>query len=278
MTVRFSKMHGLGNDFMLINTMHQLPLQLDKRRIRAWADRRSGIGFDQLLVLADGGGGHADFLLRVYNADGDEVEQCGNGARCAALFIWQKRLSSKSKLRLALGSSVVALTAGPGKQVCADMGVPDFTPLAELLDHPDYSIEHAAYRCPIGSDVLRIGIVSMGNPHAVIVVSDLADYTVNEVGGRVQSLSCFSAGVNVGFMQIHDRRTIDLRVCERGVGETRACASGACAALAVGHRWGLLDDQVAVRMPGGVLSVDWPGGSGIRQCGAAQMVYDGTTA
>lgn len=261
---------------MVVNALQPLAVQLNRQQIRYWADRHVGIGFDQLLIVADSVNNRADFLLRVYNADGSEVEQCGNGARCAAQFVWQKKLSDKPSLRLALGQRVVVLTAGQDNVVCADMGMPEFTPPAALLDNPAYSAEHAAYDCVIGADSLHLGIVSMGNPHAVVVVHKLADYAVNEIGRQIQSLPCFPHGVNVGFMQINNRAAIDLRVCERGVGETQSCASGACAAVAVGCRWRLLDHKVMVHLAGGDLSVDWQGAAGsIQQCGMVETVYDG---
>ncbi len=271
MRIPYSKMHGLGNDFMLVNALG-LKLSLDAVRVRGWADRRTGIGFDQLLVV-EADSGDADFAFRVFNADGSEARQCGNGARCVARFAQMNGLTTAATMRVRSGDRVMQLEVLSDGRVCVDMGAPSFVP----ADVPFLCDEAAdSYEFVIKGGRLRAGVVSIGNPHTVSKVDRLDEYPVAEVGRELQSFKQFPDSVNAGFMQIEDRRNLRLRVFERGAGETRACGSGACAAAVVGRRWGLLDRAMRVSQRGGDLDIEWSGeGADIKMTGPAEHVYDG---
>ncbi len=271
MRIPYSKMHGLGNDFMLINAVDR-DFAPTPELVRRWADRRTGVGFDQLLVIG-ACGGEADFAFRVFNADGSEAQQCGNGARCVARFAQMNELANGAVMRAAAGGGVMQLEVLADGRVRADLGAPSFAP----ADVPFRCDEPAsAYTLTVANRRLRVGVVSLGNPHAVAQVDELDGYPVAEVGAALQSLAQFPESVNAGFMQTEDRGRLRLRVFERGAGETRACGSGACAAVAVGRRWGLLDQAVRVVQRGGDLDVEWGGeGEGIKMTGPAEHVYDG---
>ena len=270
MRVFYSKMHGLGNDFMLVDACKQT-FSPDAELVRRWARRRTGVGFDQLLVIEPCD--DADFAFRTFNADGTEAQQCGNGARCVAHFARKNRLVRGTTMRALTGGRIIRLETLPSGRVCAEMGTPSFAP----TDVPFLCDEPAdAYPLTLEGRRLRVGVVSMGNPHAVTQVDDLDGYPVAQVGQALQSLDRFPESVNAGFMRIESRRGLSLRVFERGAGETPACGSGACAAVAVGRRWGLLDDAVRVTQRGGVLDVEWNGaGESVRMTGPAEHVYDG---
>ena len=276
MSIRtFSKMHGLGNDFIVLNALQQ-PFDWPRARICALADRHSGIGFDQLLIIEPAPDAAHDFAYRIFNADGGEVEHCGNGARCFGKYLRDHSLHPLDRpLRVAVkrGSITIAY-AGTDDDGCeqyqVDMGEPDFTPFtAAQIDR--------LYQPPnVTGHELPMGIVSMGNPHAVCVVEDVATAPVAAVGAALQQHPLFPAAVNAGFMQILDRSHIRLRVYERGVGETQACGTGACAAVAVGIARGLLDNEVAVELPRGTLTIHWQGaGEPLYMTGAAATVYHG---
>ena len=275
MSIRqFSKMHGLGNDFIVLNALQQ-PFDWPRARICALADRHSGIGFDQLLIIEPTPDAAHDFAYRIFNADGSEVEHCGNGARCFGKYLRDHSLHPLDRpLRVAVkrGSITIAYvgTDSGGEQYRVDMGEPDFTPFTAAQSERLYQ------PVSVAGHELQMGIVSMGNPHAVCIVDDVATAPVAVVGAALQQHPLFPAAVNAGFMQIRDRGHIRLRVYERGVGETQACGTGACAAVAVGIARGLLDDEVQVELPRGTLTIHWQGaGEPLYMTGAAETVYYG---
>lgn len=278
MSIRtFSKMHGLGNDFIVLNALQQ-PFDWPRTRICALADRHSGIGFDQLLIIEPAPDAAHDYAYRIYNADGSEVEHCGNGARCFGKYLRDHSLHPLDRpLRVAVkrGSITIAYvsTDSGGEQYRVDMGEPDFTPFTAA------QIDRLYQPLNVAGHELQMGIVSMGNPHAVCVVDDVATAPVTTVGAALQQHPLFPAAVNVGFMQIRDRGHIRLRVYERGAGETQACGTGACAAVAVGIMRGLLDDRVTVELPRGTLTIEWQGTSQpLYMTGPAATVYHGELA
>lgn len=266
----FDKMHGLGNDFMVIDGVHQ-PLDFGTEHIRQWADRHTGIGFDQLLLVEASSQPDADFRYRIFNADGSEVGQCGNGARCLARFIHQHQLSERTKLRLALAHHTITAHCLSGDRVRVHMGHPEWRP-----EHIPLSLPLApAYHYSMDHQSVEFGAVSMGNPHAVITVDDLAQAPIATVGPWLQQQACFPQSVNVGFMERITPQHIRLRVWERGVGETQACGSGACAAVAVGIQQQVLQSPVTVELTGGSLVIEWQD-DGIWMTGPAVTVYQGT--
>jgi diaminopimelate epimerase len=279
MRLDFVKMHGLGNDFLVLDLPADAPLP-SPSQWRALADRRTGIGFDQALVLQPPRRAGTDALYRVFNADGGEVEMCGNGARCAAALLHQRRVRASGKSRaddatLTLDSAAGLLRARilADGAVTVNMGVPDFSPRSLPFDSParasSYSLEAAGVR-------IEFGAVSIGNPHAVLRVADVATAPVAQIGRALQSDPHFPHRINVGFMQVLDPSAIRLRVFERGVGETLACGSGACAAVAVGRDLGLLGADVQVHVPGGTLSVHWDGeGEAVWLTGPAHQSFEG---
>jgi diaminopimelate epimerase len=276
MTLQFSKMHGLGNDFMVIDGVRQnLPandLPLPAERIRTLADRHFGIGFDQLLVVQPASAPGVDFRYRIFNADGSEVNQCGNGARCFARFVRDQGLTDKDSIRVETASGQMTLNLTDDGQVTVDMGAPRWTP----KDIPLNASEEAdTYFIVAGKQAFEVGAVGLGNPHCVLLVENVDTAPVETVGPLLESHPDFPERVNVGFMQIVNRGHIRLRVFERGSGETLACGSGACAAVVVGQRRGFLDDTVQVDLPGGSLSICYTGQGGILMTGPAAHVYDG---
>ena len=265
-------MHGLGNDFIVMNLPADAPLP-SREQWRALADRHSGIGFDQALVLLPPRRSSTDVFYRVFNADGGEVEQCGNGARCVAALLHRHGQGSDGTLTMdSLGGVLHARVLADGR-VAVDMGVPDFEPRSLPFDAPapatSYSVEAAG-------ETIEFGAVSVGNPHAVLRVEAVEIAPVERIGRALQNSPHFPRQVNVGFMQIIDAGRIHLRVYERGVGETLACGTGACAAVAVGRSLGLLGADVEVRVPGGRLSVHWEGaGHSVWLTGPAQQAFEG---
>lgn len=258
MNIAFSKMHGLGNDFMVIDAINQdfHPDQdLTADLIQQWSDRRFGIGFDQLLIVEPPDSDAVDFRYRIYNADGGEVEQCGNGARCFARFVTDHGLTSKTSIPVSTTSGIIVLHMQKNGDVQVDMGPARFQPAdipikAELQDR---------YILTLPDRAIEIGAVSMGNPHAVMLTENIDTAAVETIGPAVESHELFPERTNVGFMQIMNRQHIRLRVFERGAGETLACGTGACAAAAVGRHWGLLDEDIQVSLPGGDLQIHWAG-------------------
>ncbi len=275
MKIKFTKMHGLGNDFMLIDCLGR-EFNLPVERIAALADRRLGVGFDQLLVLEASGNPKADFHYRIFNPDGLEVEHCGNGARCLARYIADAGLGKRNPIIVSTLNRTLALRLLDDGGVSVDMGRPDFSP-SSLPFHAER--RQALYRRELteaGTEV-EFAALSMGNPHAVILVEDLANAAVKTIGKALGGHADFPAGVNVGFMRLESRNQIRLRVYERGPGETPACGSGACAAVASGIEAGLLDSPVTVRLAGGDLKIEWEGGRApVFMSGPAQTVFEGT--
>lgn len=273
MQLNFTKMQGLGNDFVVIDAIHN-PITFTPRQVRALADRRFGIGCDQVLMVERPRTAGVDFRYRIFNADGSEVQQCGNGARCFARFVHDKGLTDKDTIVVETASGIITLYIEVDGMVRVDMGVPNFAPaslpFAVGEECPRYELE-------VDGETLCIGAVSMGNPHAVLEVEDVAHAPVERLGPQLESHALFPERVNVGFMQVLSNEAIRLRVYERGAAETLACGTGACAAVAVGRRWGLLAEEVTVSLPGGELRIRWPGeGEALWMIGPAATVFEGT--
>ncbi len=272
MRLPFRKMHGLGNDFLVIDARRHA-VDINAARIRDLADRRTGVGFDQLLILDGASDEMVHAAYRVYNADGSQAEQCGNGVRCLARLLADDDESEDTELVLQGPATRVIARMGPDGLVTVSMGEPDFDPAA-LPFEADAPAER--YVLQLGDQAVEIGAVSMGNPHAVLSCDDIQSTPVAFLGAEISAHPRFPRETNVEFMQIKDRQHASLRVFERGVGETRACGSGACAAMAVGRRWGRLDDTVELALPGGTLTVNWPGpGHALWLTGPAQNVFEG---
>jgi diaminopimelate epimerase len=272
MKLRFTKMHGLGNDFVVFDGITQT-VKLDPDQIRAIADRHFGIGCDQVLLVETATMPGVDFRYRIFNADGGEVEQCGNGARCCARFVREQGLSSKDRIRVATAGGILELCIAAEGLVTVEMGKPRLEPAAVPFDAPARA---SCYPISVADRELEIGVVSLSNPHAVLQVSAVKQAPVASLGPLLGSHPRFSQGVNVGFMQVVTRDHIRLRVFERGVGETLACGSGACAAVVVGRVWGLLNATVQVDLPGGSLHICWPGGDAmVTMTGPATRVFEG---
>ena len=270
--VRFSKMQGLGNDFVVLDAIRQrfVPTPAQARFL---ADRRFGVGCDQILVVEAPTRADTDFRYRIFNADGGEVEHCGNGARCFVRFVIEQGLTEKRQIRVETMNGIIVPRLEPDGRVTVDMGPPRFAPgdipftaAADALSHP-LSLE---------SETVEISVVSMGNPHAVQVVADVEHAPVERQGPQIEAHPSFPRRVNAGFMEVVDRRRIRLRVFERGSGETLACGTGACAAVVAGIRRGLLDSPVRVVTRGGELSIAWAGGSApVMMTGPAVTVFTG---
>jgi diaminopimelate epimerase len=270
MQLHFTKMHGTGNDFMIMRWPAGLALP-DAELVRRWGDRRRGVGFDQLLLLMPEHAPDVDGEYRILNADGAEVEQCGNGARCLARIIATG--GDREEIRLASPSGVVEARLLEAGDVSVNLGEPSFAPTADLLAGER---ESARYRLEIMGRAIELGAVSLGNPHAVVAVDSVDSAPVGILGEALQSRPEFPRGVNVGFMQIVDAGRIRLRVFERGVGETLACGTGAAAAAVIGRLWRKLAATVRVELPGGTLGVEWQGpGSPVWLSGPTTIVYEG---
>ena len=299
MRLHFTKMQGAGNDFVMLDGIHQR-LELDAQRLRRLADRRFGVGADQILVVEPAPDGSADFRYRIFNADGGEVEQCGNGARCFVKFVHQLGLTRQRSIRVVTASGQIEPRLEDDGTVSVDMGAPDFDPAACSFDTSGLTARRQgeAFFWPIsiGTENVVVCVVSMGNPHAVQLVDDVAAAPVASLGPQLERERRFAHGVNAGFMQVLDRSNVRLRVWERGAGETLSCGTGACAAAMVGMRTGLLDGTVNVHTRGGLLRIAWEeardpqgafarttGNQGIsgarsgsvRMSGPAEKVFDG---
>ncbi|MEN8169909.1 MAG: diaminopimelate epimerase [Pseudomonadota bacterium] len=273
MELHFTKMHGLGNDFVVIDAINN-PITFVDSQVRTLADRRFGIGCDQLLLVEHSHSMGVDFRYRIFNADGSEVQQCGNGARCFARFVRDKGLTEKDEIVVETASGVITLYIEDDGMVRVNMGVPDFSP--ESLPF-NTQAENLVYELELGGDVLPVGVVSLGNPHVVMEVADIEQAPVDSLGPQLESHPLFPERVNVGFMQVMSKGYIRLRVYERGAAETLACGTGACAAMAIGHRWGLLTDEVTVSLPGGELRIRWAGeGEELWMTGPVSTVFEGT--
>ena len=276
--LKFTKMHGLGNDFMVIDGISQ-HFDPAAAPIAEWADRHRGIGFDQLLLVEAPPLPEAEFGYRIFNADGSEVEQCGNGARCFARFVHEKGLSQNRRIKVATAKGLIVLNLQENGLVTVDMGEPHLA-AADIPFAPAPGEAADALWHEIGLDgaSARFSCVNMGNPHAVLVVDDVHRAPVAEWGARLERHPQFPERVNVGFMQVLDAHHIRLRVFERGTGETQACGTGACAAAVVGMRAGLLARQgtVCVSLPGGDLQIEWAADNHVLMSGPAATVFEGT--
>jgi diaminopimelate epimerase len=272
MGLQFSKMQGLGNDFMVVDAIHQ-SVDLTPDQVKKWADRHFGVGFDQLLAVESPSSPEVDFKYRIFNADGSEVQQCGNGARCFAKFVYDKGLTDKKEISVETASGVIVLYIEDSGWVRVNMGPPNFAPSALPFKVPE---EQERYRVEVEGASFEIGAVSMGNPHAVLRVADVSDAPVEKVGAALESHELFPERVNVGFAELVDRKHIKLRVYERGAAETLACGTGACAAMVVFRRWNEVDDEVIVSLPGGELKVQWSGNASdpVWMSGPAVRVFD----
>ncbi|MEY3808342.1 MAG: hypothetical protein RI893_1318 [Pseudomonadota bacterium] len=270
--INFTKMHGLGNDFIVIDAINQ-HISIVPEQIRQLSDRHFGIGFDQLLLVEKPVSENADFKYRIFNADGGEVDQCGNGARCFARFVRDKKLSDKDEICVDTNSGQLVLHFDHNQLITVNMGIPQHAP-AEIPVLAEQ--ESRFYTIQVNDTEKAFGAVSMGNPHAVIQVTDVKTAPVAELGKALENHIFFPERVNVGFMQIVDRQHIKLRVFERGAAETLACGSGACAAVVIGIEHNLLEHTVCVELPGGELTINWPGrGEPVLMTGPAVSVFEG---
>ena len=272
MNIAFTKMHGLGNDFIVIEALEH-PVSMPAEKIRQLADRHFGIGFDQMLLVEPPTSTEMDFSYRIFNADGIEVEQCGNGARCFARFVYDRGLTEKKEIRVGTRSGIIVPRLLDDGRVCVDMGAPEFEPgkIPFIAEH-----HQPAYKLELETGNIEIGAVSMGNPHAVQVVADVDQAPVKSTGSVIEHHPRFPQRVNAGYMQIIDRQRIRLRVWERGSGETLAGGTGACAAVVVGIAQGILDNRVKVSLRGGTLDIEWAGQqSPVLMNGPAEYVFEG---
>ncbi len=274
MRLRFTKMHGIGNDFVMIDAISQ-KVNLTGDDARKLADRHFGVGCDQVLVVETPRNPDMDFRYRIFNHDGSEVENCGNGARCFAVFVRQRGLTAKSTIKVETLGGPMTLTVRDDSQVTVDMGVPRLQP-----DQIPFEADTQAnvYSLQVKKKDFEISAVSMGNPHAVCIVNDLAHYPVEKYGPRIESHPRFPNRVNAGFMEVLSRSEISLRVYERGAGETIACGTGACAAVVSGILRGELDKHVLVNLRGGQLEIEWEGaGKPVIMTGPVKTVFHGQT-
>jgi len=309
MDVPFTKMHGLGNDFMVIDNRSD-SYEFTASIIKKWSDRKTGIGFDQLLVVQEPSVEEALFDYRIYNADGGEVEHCGNGARCFARYVTDRKMTDKTSIPVNTQAGIITLRLQDNEEVTVEMGVPNFRPaniplltdaklnteLGVGADHGQYQLllsadkasksdsivtEHFANLSDanyLKSEPIHFGSVSIGNPHAVLWVDDLDSTPVKELGSQLERHSVFPERVNVGFIQLLTDSEVQLRVFERGVGETKACGTGACAAVAIGIQQGILQREVAVNLQGGKLNIVWSENhKSIEMTGPCSTVFEGQT-
>lgn len=270
-------MHGLSNDFMIVDCIRQKNLFFSKALIKKLSDRNTGIGFDQLLIVEPSHKKNCDFHYRIFNANGYEVDQCGNGARCFAIFVRLKGLITKDIITVSTKKTFMTLKIKKNNLVCVNMGEPNFYPYDIPYEKKNNKIKNF-YSIKIDENKsILCGLVSLGNPHCIIEVNDIKNYSVKEIGSQIAKNKKFPESVNVGFLEKINKKKINLRVYERGVGETKACGSGACAAAAIGIKRGMLDKKVFVHLLGGILKICWDGpGNSIFMTGPAVHVYDGT--
>ncbi len=274
MVLYFTKMHGLGNDFIVVDAT-AAPFALNQQQIQRLAQRQTGVGFDQLLVVEPSDHEHAEFRYRIFNADGGEVEHCGNGARCFARFVRDRGMTDSDDIAVSTSNGLITLRVQPDGQTTVSMGVPTFEPaqvpfVAERRAH--------SYRLDLGKCEREVGVVAIGNPHAVSWVDDVQTCDIAATGPMIETHPRFPNRVNAGYAQILNRSSIRLRVFERGVGETLACGTGACAAVVVGIAQGKLDNEVEVdvELPGGNLRVNWAGeGEQVHMTGPSETVFEG---
>ena len=275
--LKFTKMHGLGNDFMVVDGVSQA-FEPQEAPLTQWANRHTGVGFDQLLLVEKAGAADVDFRYRIFNADGSEVEQCGNGARCFARFVADKGLSNKQEIRVETARGVIVPRLLDSGLVMVNMGkprlMPSEIPFVPAAGEADDALTHIVL---VGLESVPLSCVNMGNPHAVLLVDDVDTAPVARWGEAIESNEQFPERVNVGFMQVLDEGHIRLRVYERGAGETQACGTGACAAVVAGVRLGLLQaaSQIRVSLPGGDLHIEWQPGDDVMMTGPVQTVFEG---
>ncbi len=287
MKLRFTKMQGAGNDFVVLDATAG-PLPLSRAQLRQLGDRRFGVGADQILIVEPGPAPGIDFGYRIFNNSGDEVEQCGNGARCFVRYVHEKGLSAKRSIRVQTINAMLELRLRDDGGVTVDMGEPRFDPALVPFDAQDLtpSVTHGFERWPLrvldaqGEHAVEVAVLSMGNPHAVLLVDDVDTAPVATLGPAIEHHPRFARKVNVGFMQIVDRSHVRLRVYERDAGETLACGTGACAAVVAGIRLGLLEPRVELQARGGMLTIEWPGTvaggfAPVLMTGPAQTVFEG---
>jgi len=268
MRLDFTKMHGLGNDFIVIDNLDNSfnELMVD---IPGIANRHTGIGFDQMLIVESSLRPNIDFKYRIFNADGQEVQQCGNGARCFALYVFKKGLTNKSKLSVETMNGDIKLVINDSSSVTVNMGTPEFK-----LSKIPANFDNQEKKYTVNGK--EIGILSMGNPHAVILADKIKNLEIEKTSKDIQNSGYFPESVNVGFMQINSPSNISLRVFERGVGETQACGTGACAAVVFGVENNLLENKVRVSLPGGELDINYEKGSNVFMTGQAEFVFEGS--
>ena len=272
MKIKFTKMHGLGNDFVVLDAT-RAPLELSRDELRAIADRHFGVGCDQILQVEQPRLPGTDFYYRIFNADGGEVEQCGNGARCFVRFVRDQGLTDKSEIRVGTASGVIVPRVEDDGRITVDMGVPEFVPARIPFQAQSRAL---TYPLDVGGKVLEISALSMGNPHVVLVVADVDRAPVATEGAAIECHPRFPQRVNAGYMQVIDRGHIRLRVYERGAGETLACGTGACAATVAGIQRGFLAASVTVATRGGDLGISWEGeGKPVLMTGPAVTVFSG---
>lgn len=272
MLLRFTKMHGLGNDFMVLDLVSQ-HAHIQPKHAKQWGDRHTGVGFDQLLLVEPPQSPDVDFRYRIFNADGSEVEQCGNGARCFARFVLDKRLTVKKTIRVETKGGIIELNVRADGLITVDMGAPRLLP-QEIPFQAD--AEALSYAVEVEGETHALAAVSMGNPHAVLRVDDVGSSPVHELGSKLEHHPRFPQRANVGFLQVIDRQRGRLRVWERGVGETQACGTGACAAAVAAIRQGWMDSPLQLELPGGKLTIEWAGpGQPVMMTGPAVRVYEG---
>ncbi|MGB0691166.1 MAG: diaminopimelate epimerase [Pseudomonadales bacterium] len=275
MLLRFTKMHGLGNDFMMVDLISQRA-QLRPELIQELSDRRTGIGFDQLLTVSPPDDPDADFRYRIYNADGSEAEQCGNGARCFLRFVRDEGLTTKSVIRLQTNTGSIVCSLEKDGNITVDMGTPVLQPARIPFKAASAQIVYPLSLAPDLAESVELTAINVGNPHAVLLVDDVDTARVEEIGPLIERHERFPERVNVGFLQVLSRNRVRLRVFERGVGETSACGSGACAAVVAGRLQGLIDENVEVELRGGNLRLSWAGdNASIKMTGPACRVYEG---
>ena len=272
MLLRFTKMHGLGHDFMVLDLISQ-HAHIQPKHAKAWGDRHTGVGFDQLLLVEAPSNPDVDFRYRIFNADGSEVEQCGNGARCFARFVIDKRLTVKKQIRVETKGGIIELNLRPDGQITVDMSPPRLDP--KVIPFQAES-EALSYSVDVDGQSVELAAISMGNPHAVLRVDDLDNAPVHSLGPKLEHHPRFPQRVNVGFLQVVNRQHARLRVWERGAGETQACGTGACAAAVAAIRQGWMDSPLHLDLPGGKLCIEWAGpGQPVMMTGPAVRVYEG---
>jgi len=275
MLLRFTKMHGLGNDFMMVDLISQRA-QLRPELIQELSDRRAGIGFDQLLTVSPPDDPDADFRYRIYNADGSEAEQCGNGARCFLRFVRDEGLTTKSVIRLQTNTGSIVCSLEKDGNITVDMGTPVLQPAHIPFKAASAQIVYPLSLAPDLAESVELAAINVGNPHAVLLVDDVDTARVEEIGPLIERHERFPERVNVGFLQVLSPNRVRLRVFERGVGETSAGGSGACAAVVAGRLQGLIDEDVEVELRGGNLRLSWAGdNASIKMTGPACRVYEG---